>query len=251
MPQNPDPCVFLLAGGRGRRLQPYTTVLPKPLIPICDVPISEVLLHQLRQAGFRRVIMAVNHHEALLRSYFGDGSSFGIDITYSREDQSLGTVGPLHLVADRLPQDFLVLNSDLLTDLDFRAFFEKHLTRPSPLTIATHRRTLHVGDGVIDTDPAGRVNGFREKPQFDFWVSAGIYAMRRSILEFIPPSRPFGMDELVHVLLRADVPIQTHRHQGEWYDIGSHQDLERATTAFSERRTRFLPTPSPDQVEVT
>lgn len=235
------PCAFILAGGQGSRLRPYTKVLPKPLIPLCDLPISEILIHQLRRAGFRRLIMGVNHHEALLRSYFRDGKDFGVDISYSRENRQLGTVAPLHLVADRLPEHFLVLNGDLLTDLDFRAFAADHRTTGCDLSIATFRRSVRIGDGVIDIADDGSVSGFREKPQLRFWVSMGIYAMKRSILDIIPNDRPFGMDQLVLTMLKDRRPVQTHRHQGQWYDIGCPTDLERATQAFSEQRSLFLP----------
>jgi NDP-mannose synthase len=242
-------CAVVLAGGRGSRLKPYTHVLPKPLIPVCDVPILEVVVQQLRQHGFDRLILAVNHHEGLIRSYFGDGSALGVDISYSKEDRPLGTVGPLHLIADRLPEKFLVMNGDLLTDLDYAGMLDAHAASGCVLTVGLHRRTVRLGDGVIDTNDHGFVTGFREKPRIDFSVSMGVYAMCKSVLEHIPQRASFGMDDLILSRLDAGQPVNTYRHEGEWYDIGSPEDLERANSAFAERRVRFLGKKS-DLIEV-
>lgn len=239
-----EPCAFLLAGGQGSRLRPYTTVLPKPLVPVQDLPISEILMRQLRHAGFKRIIMGVNHHEGLLRSYYGDGGALGVEITYSRENRELGTVAPLHLVADRLPEHFLLLNGDLLTDLDFRRFFEAHRDTGRDLTIATYRRAIPVPDGVIEFAPDGTIERFREKPTLNFWVSMGIYAMRKSVLRSIPQDRAYGMDDLILAMVGGQEAIHTHRHDGGWYDIGCPADLERANVAFAENRHRFLPAQS-------
>ncbi len=236
-------CAFVLAGGQGSRLMPFTTVLPKPLIPVCDVPICEIVIRQLRHAGFSRIILAVNRHENLLKSYFGNGSKFDVDITYSRETTPLGTVGPLHLVADRLPEYFLVMNGDLLTDFDYAEFLVAHAASGCDLTIATCRRTHRISDGVIDIDDDGAVVSFHEKPAHHYFVSMGVYAMRRSILERIPKGRPIGMDQLVLSMLGDESRVQTHLHEGPWFDIGCPEDLERAAAAFSERRDDFLPLP--------
>ena len=236
-----DECVVVLAGGQGARLKPYTSVLPKPLIPVGDVPILEVVVQQLRDAGFSRLILAVNQHEHLLRSYFGDGARFGVGIEYSREDIALGTIGPLHPVEDRLTEHFLVMNGDLLTNFPYGSCLEDHAASGGLLTVGTCKRTVCVNDGVIETDASGTIVGFREKPAIDFWISNGIYAMSRDVLSHIPPRRRFGMDELVLSLLDKGVPVRTFPHHGEWYDIGSAEDLERATAAFGERREEFLP----------
>ncbi len=234
-------CVVVLAGGQGKRLKPYTSVLPKPLIPVGDIPILEVVIQQLRNARFKRLILAVNHHEHLLRSYFGDGGRFGVSIEYSKEDRALGTVGPLRLVVDRLPDHFIVMNGDLLTDFAYRFFLEDHVASGGVLTVGTCRRSVHLGDGVIEAAADGTIAGFQEKPVVNFWISSGIYAMSRSILRHIPSDRPFGMDELVLGLLEKGVPVRTFPHRGEWYDIGNAEDLEEANVAFAERRQAFLP----------
>jgi len=232
--------VVILAGGQGSRLKPYTTVLPKPLIPVCDVPILEIVIQQLRDQGFHRLHLAVNRHEALVRSYFDDGRALGVEIIYSKEDRALGTIGPLRLICDQLSENFLVMNGDLLTDVSFREVLSAHLASRQILTVGTCRRSVRIGDGVMDIDASGRVTGFREKPAITFWISNGIYAMSRKVVEFIPRGRPFGMDELILTLLGKGVEVNTFRHDGEWYDIGSAEDLERANQAFSVHRERFL-----------
>ncbi len=232
--------VVILAGGKGSRLKPYTTVLPKPLIPVCDIPILEVVIHQLASEGFTRIILAVNYLEALLRSYFGDGERYGIRIHYSKELSALGTIGPIRLVRDRVAEHFLVMNGDLLTDLSFRKLLDEHTLSGHGLTVTTSPRTVQIPGGVIDADENGFIHGFREKPTVEFSMAAGIYAMSRNILDYVPPDQPFGMDQLIFALLDAGVPIRTHRHTGDWYDIGCPEDLDHANEALSQHRDRFL-----------
>ena len=126
---------IILAGGRGTRLKPYTTVLPKPLMPIGDYPILEVIVRQLTQSGFKRITMAVNHQAELIKAYFGNGTKWDIDIDYSIEDIPMGTMGPLKLIRD-LPDNFLVMNGDILTDLDFNKFYEEHILDNSLFSIS-------------------------------------------------------------------------------------------------------------------
>ena len=235
-----DSCVIILAGGQGSRLRPYTKVLPKPLIPVCDVPILEVLIHQLRSEGLRRLILAVNYHEGLVRSYFGDGSDLGVEIQYSAENRPLGTIGPLRLVADEMPEHFLVMCGDLLCDMRFRSLLDAHTASGRILTVATCKRVVQINDGVIETADDGTVLSFQEKPTINVWISMGIYAMSRSILKYIPEDRPFGMDELILAMLGAEEPIDTYRHEGEWYGIGTPSELESANVALTERRAKFL-----------
>jgi NDP-sugar pyrophosphorylase family protein len=233
-------CAVILAGGRGTRLKPFTKVLPKPLIPVGDVPILEIVIRQLSHFGFRRLIMAVNYREGLLRSYFGSGAAFGVGITYSKEDEPLGTIGPLHLVADQLPDSFLVMNGDILTRLDYRACMTSHRESGAKLTLGVFNRPIKVADGVVEFDQHSRLTAFSEKPTIYKWISLGVYAMNRSVLEFVPRNRPFGMDQLVAALLERGEPVHVHRHEGEWYDIGSPKDLKRATEVFTRRPTDFL-----------
>ncbi len=233
-------CVVILAGGQGSRLRPYTTVLPKPLMPVGDVPILEVLVKQLRSLGLKRLIFATNYRDGLLRSYFGTGQTLGVDITYCKENRRLGTVGPLHLIADELPQSFLVLNGDILTDLNYRALLDEHKQSGELLTLGTFRRKLKIKDGVLDLDDAGRVAAFREKPTLPLTISLGAYAMDRGILDLIPPDVPYGMDELVLSMLERNLPVNTYHHDGLWLDIGTPGDLEKANELFASKKRTFL-----------
>ncbi|HNO78685.1 MAG TPA: sugar phosphate nucleotidyltransferase [Phycisphaerae bacterium] len=233
-------CVVILAGGQGSRLRPYTTVLPKPLMPVGDVPILEVLVKQLRALGLKRLIFATNYRDGLLRSYFGTGQTLGVDISYCKENRPMGTVGPLHLVADQLPQSFLVMNGDILTDLNYRTLLETHKQSGKLLTLGTYERRLQIGDGVLDIDGVGCVSAFREKPTIPLTISLGAYAMDRAILDLIPEGLPFGMDELVLSMLERNLPVNTYHHDGMWLDIGTPGDLEKANELFSSRRKSFL-----------
>ena len=163
----------ILAGGKGTRLRPYTVVLPKPLMPIGEYPILEIVLRQLVKAGFNHVTMAVNHQAELIRAFFGDGSKWGVKIDYSLENEPLGTMGPLKLISD-LPPNFLIMNGDILTDLNFQIFYDEHVNSKSAFTISAHVRNQKVDYGVLNIDKNGILVSFSEKPSHDYIVSMGI-----------------------------------------------------------------------------
>lgn len=222
------PHAVILCGGKGTRLRPYTTVLPKPLVPLGDRPILEVVLEHLRRAGVRRVTLCVGHLAELIRAFFGDGSKFGIEIAYAIEDKPLGTIGPLAFVQD-LGEDFLVLNGDVLTDLDPLAFFRNHLDGGADLTIATCRRQVKIDFGVLSVVPGtDTVHGFVEKPTHEYEVSTGVYAMNRRVLAHVVAGEPFGFDDLVLTLLARRRPVRRVLHAGQWLDIGRVEDYEAA-----------------------
>ena len=232
----------VLAGGKGSRLKPFTAIIPKPLVPIGDESIVEVVLQQLAGHGFERVFMSIGHLGHLIEAVIGDGSRHGLEIEYVREPSPLGTVGPLHLMADRLPQRFLVLNGDVLTDLDFAAMLQNAEEADATLMVATYPRRVDVTLGVIDCDAEGRVTAFREKPRYDFQVSMGVYAMHRRVLAHIPAGEAFGFDQLMHAMLAADDPVHTFDwSRGRWLDIGRHADFATAQESFAAERSRYLP----------
>jgi NDP-sugar pyrophosphorylase family protein len=218
----------ILAGGKGTRLQPYTTVLPKPLMPVGGRPILGIMLAQLQRAGVTRVRIAVNHMAEIIMAVLGSGERYGLQIDYSIETVSLGTVGPLKLIKD-LPDHFLLMNGDLLTNLDFGALYRAHLASGCLLTSAIYRREVKIDFGVVDTDASTRrLTGFREKPVYTFDVSMGIHAMSRDVLEIVPEGVPFGMDMLTLEMLKREQPVNAYPFADYWLDIGRPDDFERA-----------------------
>jgi NDP-sugar pyrophosphorylase family protein len=232
---------IILAGGVGTRLRPYTVVLPKPLMPIGDYPILEVIVRQLVHQGFTQITLAVNHQAEILRAFFGDGKKWGVRIDYSLETKPMSTVAPLSLISD-LPENFLLMNGDLLTDFDLSSFLERHVDCGRLFTIAAARRLQLIDYGVLNIDSSHRLTGFSEKPQMEYLVSMGVYAVNRRILQFVPPDSKYGFDDLMKDLLSKDEPVTVEPYEGYWLDIGRPDDYARAVEEFEQRRQRFLPT---------
>ena len=225
---------IILAGGKGTRLRPFTTLIPKPLVPISDEKsILEINLQQLAEAGFDRATLAVNHFSHLIQSYFGDGSRFGISLDYSVEDKVLGTMGPLKLIPD-LPDSFLVMNGDILTDLDFGSFLSSHKDSGAAFSISSYSRVQKVDFGVLDVKN-NLLEGFQEKPELNYEVSMGIYGVNRAVVETIPQDQPFGFDDLMLACLDKSLPVRVSRHEGTWLDIGRPEDYEKANESFAEK----------------
>jgi NDP-sugar pyrophosphorylase family protein len=229
----------ILAGGKGTRLRPYTVVLPKPLMPIGEYPILEVVIRQLAKQGFQRVTIAVNHQAELIKAFFGNGSRWNLEIDYSLETEPLGTMGPMRLIPD-LPEHFLVMNGDVLTDLDFAAFHAEHAAANRLFTISSFAREQTVDYGVLTTDDDGRLRGFLEKPVTGYEVSMGVYMMSRAVLSDIPENGPFGFDDLMHRLLRSGKAVYVRRFAGYWLDIGRADDYVRAIDEFATMKHRFV-----------
>ena len=232
----------LMAGGEGRRLRPITAVLPKPLVPIGNVSVLEMLLRQLSHQGFDEAVLCVGHKAELVMAAVGDGRRFGLDVRFHREESPRGTVGALTDVADWLDDSFLVMNGDLCTDLDFRQLLERHHANDAPATISAFRREERLELGVLDlTEDGGRLAAFREKPVRDFWVSMGVNALDRSVLDLIPHERPFGFDQLMLAMLESERPVDVFRHEGFWLDIGRPDDYERMLDLLPSVRHRLFP----------
>jgi len=228
----------ILAGGKGTRLRPYTTTLPKPLMPVGEHPIVSIIIGQLKAAGVTKITMAVNHMAELIMSFFGTGNRFGIDIAYSVENKPLGTVGPLRRILD-LPEDFLVMNGDVLTDLDYRALYRSHTSANADLTIAAYQRDVCSDFGVLHVNKnSQRLESFEEKPTFRFDVSMGVYIFNRSVLEHVPADELYGFDNLVHALLAQRKHIRIHKHSGYWLDLGRPDDYDSANQdSFVQKMT--------------
>ncbi len=231
----------ILAGGKGVRLRPYTTLIPKPLVPIGDHhSILEIVLRQLAAQGFTRVVLAIGHLGQLIRAYVGDGSQWGIEVRYLHEEAPLGTMGPALVSLDDLPDDFLVMNGDILTNIDFADLLTTHVRAQAPLTVATYAREHRVDFGVLDVAD-NRVVRFREKPTYTYSVSMGVYAVSNRALRQYPPGAPFGFDDLVLDLLRRGSGPASYPFSGYWLDIGRPDDYDQANREFPALKSLLLP----------
>lgn len=218
-----------MAGGRGTRLFPHTAILPKPLVPVGGKPVLERLLLHLRRHGVRSVILAVHHLHELIRRHFGDGAALGMDIAYAVEETPLGTCGALGALLDRVADDFIVANGDVLTDLDVTALLAHHRAQGADATIAAARRRHRIDYGVLDIDPAGRLLEYREKPQSDTLVSMGLYVLRREAVRGrVAAGARYDMPELLTDMVAARRRVFTWRADCLWLDIGRPDDYDRA-----------------------
>jgi NDP-mannose synthase len=232
----------ILAGGKGQRLRPYTTVLPKPLMPIGDMPILEVVLRQLKAAGITRVTMAVGYLAELMQAFFGDGKRLGLEIDYSFEERPLGTVGPLTLIPSLADEtDFLMMNGDVLTTMDYRRLIERHRASNADVTVATYRREVKIDFGVIEADGADMLTGYVEKPQFDYRVSMGVYCFNSRVLPRLQTGVHCDFPDLIKSLLAAGRPVASFPFDGYWLDMGRPDDYATAIDEFEARRHEFLP----------
>jgi NDP-sugar pyrophosphorylase family protein len=233
----------ILAGGKGTRLAPYTTVLPKPLMPIGDRAILDVVVRQLASYGYTRLTFAVGYLAHLVRAVFGDGEAWGVSIEYHEEQQPLGTAGPLALV-EGLDRTFLAMNGDVMTTLDYGELFDLHRRAGNAMTIATHRRTIRTEYGVLHVDGSqggtDRVTGYEEKPELSYTVSMGVYVLEPRALLHIPVNERFDVPDLVLALLRAGEPVGSFLYEGYWLDIGRHDDYEQALADYEQILPRLL-----------
>lgn len=229
---------IILAGGKGRRLHPYTTVLPKPMMPIGDYPIIEVILRQLAHFSFTDVIISTGYLDSIIRAYLQSCEFETLQISFSHETTPLSTMGPLHLI-DNLQDTFLVINGDILTDLNFSSLVKEHQEKKVIATVATYQRDSYIDFGVLYTDDNGYINKFQEKPVYHFNVSMGVYVFQKEILNDIPKGEPFGFDQLMLSLIEKKKPVYSYPHGGFWLDIGRPDDYERAISDFEEKREIF------------
>ncbi len=229
----------ILAGGKGTRLAPYTTVLPKPLMPIGEMPILEIVLRQLAGHKIQNITLAVGYLAELLMAYCGDGSKFGVTLNYSRETQPLGTAGPISLIQD-LNETFLLMNGDLLTTIDYGAMWKCHKERGAIATLASYRREVKIDLGVIELED-GWVKDYIEKPTYHYAVSTGIYIFEPDVLKFVERGQYLDLPKLVMQLVHAGEKVNVYNFNGYWLDIGRHDDYESAIEEFSIHRNEFLP----------
>jgi len=230
----------ILAGGKGTRLAPYTRIFPKPMLPIGDKAILEILIYQMRRAGVDEVILTVGHLAGLMRAFFQDGSQFGVNICYSYEDHPLGTAGPLATVSS-LDETFLVSNGDVLTTLDLRELIAFHKNNNGIATIATHHRQVRIDLGVVQTNGDHTIVGYQEKPVIDYRVSMGVYVFEPEVLAYIPKGKYLDFPDLVKILIADGKRVLAFPFSGYWMDLGRPDDYEQANIDFEDKRSEFLP----------
>ncbi len=238
---------ILLAGGKGTRLRPYTSVFPKPLMPIGHVeplPIMEVVLRQLARFGFRDVTVITGYLTELIEVFFGDGRKFGTRLDYCREVTPLGTAGGLALL-DRPDEPVLVINGDILTTLDFAGMYQFHRERGAEATIASYPREVKIDFGVLEFgDDPHILTGYREKPEFSFQVSMGLYILDPTAWDFLEAGQPLQMPDLLETMRNAGRPVHCYKEPCYWLDIGRLDDYATANEVFETRRRSFLGDPT-------
>jgi NDP-sugar pyrophosphorylase family protein len=232
---------IIMAGGEGKRLAPYTHVLPKPLLPLGDRPILEILLRHLHRHGIREVVLAVNHLHHLIQAFFGDGKNFGLSISYLIEDRPLGTCGPLAGALDQLGDHFLVANGDLLTTMDVSRMLAFHQAHNAQATVASYRRHVPIPLGVLTVDAKGRVSKYDEKPTMTYQASMGLYVFAR---EAVRPHVNFGqhldMPCLIEKMIDSGREILAFQEDCLWLDVGQPEDYEKAQSLLAAHPENFL-----------
>ncbi|MCX5696458.1 MAG: sugar phosphate nucleotidyltransferase [Candidatus Omnitrophica bacterium] len=229
----------ILAGGKGTRLAPYTTIFPKPLMPLGEKPILEIVIRQLKLCGFTEIILAVGYLSELIKAYFHDGRSLGIKISYSKESKALGTAGPLSLI-EGLNETFLVMNGDILTTIPYLKLVKYHIAKKGIATIAVHRRMLDVDFGVITVGKGNNISSYLEKPKLHYDVSMGIYVFDPGVLKYIFRNKQLDFPDLINKLLRAKEKVCAYISNDHWLDIGRHDDYETAQKEFRKIEKKLI-----------
>lgn len=231
---------IILAGGKGIRLAPYTATLPKPLMPIGEKPVMELLLRRLHASGITDIAVAISHLGHLIKAYFGDGSSFGLRLDYSVEPIPLGTAGAIGTLLDRMEEEFIVANGDLLTTLDIGEMLEAHRASGADATVGVYEQEFKCDFGLVDVDHDMRFVDYREKPVQKQLVSMGVYALTRDALRGMSePGTVLNMPELMLRMRDAGKTVKCHMADCYWLDIGRPEDFERAQRDFESDQTRF------------
>jgi NDP-mannose synthase len=233
---------IILAGGKGTRLAPYTTVFPKPLMPVRGMPILEIIVRQLAHYGYNELTFCVAHMAQLIRTYFGDGSALGVSIDYSYEHEPLGTAGPLALPPWPV-EPMLVMNADVLCSIDFAAMYRCHVRNNALITLGLFPKRTKIDLGVLQTEGEEIVQ-YIEKPEFLHWVSMGVYIVSPRARSYIPSGVKFDFPDLVAAALQAGERVRAYRFEGQWLDIGRPSDYELACSEFDRHYTAFLPQPA-------
>jgi NDP-sugar pyrophosphorylase family protein len=208
-------------------------------VPVGDYPILEILIRQLAKCGVEKVTLTIGYHFELFQAFCGNGKKWGINLEYSLEDKPLGTIGPIKLI-EKLDDNFLIINGDTLTDLDYRELFHLHMREINIMTLATSKRFVDIDYGVIRTEGNGHVISYNEKPKLQYLVSMGVNVLSKEVLDIVPDGVRFDFPQLVLELLKRDKPVRCYVHKGYWLDIGRPEDHAIAVRQFEENRKKFL-----------
>ena len=232
----------ILAGGKGTRLAPYTTVFPKPLVPLGNRPILDIIVRQLVYYGFRDITMSVGYLAELIQAYFQNCEERFQDVnfTYIKEQEPTGTAGSLGLISG-LDETFLVINGDVLTSIDYSDLVAYHMERKGLLTIGIHQKKVKIDLGVVGIDQEGRVTSYTEKPEKAYNVSMGVCVYEPSVLKLIEPNMYLDFPDLVLRLIDKGEKVIAFPFDGYWLDIGRREDYVRAQEEFELREDIFLP----------
>ncbi|MBN1899488.1 MAG: NTP transferase domain-containing protein [Spirochaetes bacterium] len=231
---------IILAGGKGQRLKPFTYTLPKPLMPIGETPILEIILKQLKQYGIKNVVLSINHLAEIIMAFFGDGRKLGMDIRYSEEKKALGTAGPMSLVKDWLEEDFIVMNGDLLTSIDIKKMFWYHKKNKAIATIGTYRREVNIDFGVLDIKN-NTLKNYIEKPKFHYDVSVGINIFNKRCLAYLKHNERLDIPELIMKIKKDGQSVHCFDcNPYYWLDIGRVDDYNIANEFFLKHKKEFL-----------
>jgi len=228
----------ILAGGKGTRLLPFTNVFPKPLVPLGEKPIIDTIIRQLKYFGFQRLTLAVGYMAEMIQTYIRNGEQYGLEIDYSFEEEPLGTVGPLAQICN-LEQNFLVMNGDLITSLDYQDLFAFHKRHGHIATIGTCRKDFKINLGIIQNNKDYSIVDYIEKPTYTFTVSMGIYVFNHEVLNYIEPNKYLDFPDLVKRLLGQGRQVVSYPFDGYWLDVGNHSDYERAVEEFQSIKGRL------------
>jgi NDP-mannose synthase len=223
----------ILAGGLGTRLKPFTEIIPKPLLPIGEKSILEIQIEQLKRFGFNEIFLATNYKSDYIENFFGNGEKHGVTLHISKEEKALGTVGPITILKEQLQEPFLLMNGDILTQLDFKSMYDFAIEKNEFLTIGIKDYVMPFAFGNVFYD-GDYISGIEEKPNFTFKILAGIYIMDPKIFELIPENTFYGMDKLIHKMLKSKIPICKYDIKEYWLDIGQVSDYENAQKIYKE-----------------
>ncbi|KAF2989734.1 sugar phosphate nucleotidyltransferase [Methylocystis sp. MJC1] len=231
----------VMAGGKGTRLYPYSAHFPKPLIPLGDMPILELLLRRLKFAGVADIVLAVGHLRHLIEAYFGDGASLGVNIRYKGEDYPLGTAGALGAIVDELDGDFFVTNGDLLTTLDLDGMVRQHRETGADASVGVFQRNVKHEFGLVEVDGERRMIAYYEKPQDSYLISMGIYILNaNAVRPHLQANEHLDMPQLLLRMQMAGKDIRCFQDDCVWLDIGRPDDFALAQKMFEKDRQLFL-----------